>query len=67
MNHQGVSFYEISMINMNVVEAARRSGARKVTAMGTGSVYPFHAPGLPLKEDMIFLGRPHRVASRVVV
>ena len=25
--------------------------------MGTGAVYPF--PGLPLKEDMIFLGRPY--------
>ena len=59
MKHQGLSFYENSMINMNVIEAARRSGARKVTAMGTGSVYPFPSPGLPLKEDMIFLGRPH--------
>jgi GDP-L-fucose synthase len=27
--------------------------------MGTGAVYPFPSPGLPLKEDMIFLGRPH--------
>ncbi len=37
----------------------RRAGARKVTVMGTGAVYPFPSPGLPLKEDMIFLGRPH--------
>ena len=47
------------MINTNVVEASRRAGALKVTAMGTGAVYPFPSPGLPLKEDMIFLGRPH--------
>jgi GDP-L-fucose synthase len=59
MKHQGISFYENMMINTNVVEASRRAGARKVTAMGTGAVYPFPSPGLPLKEDMIFLGRPH--------
>ena len=47
------------MINTNVVEASRRAGARKVTVMGTGAVYPFPSPGLPLQEDMIFLGRPH--------
>ena len=40
-------------------KASRRAGARKITAMGTGAVYPFPSPGLPLKEDMIFLGRPH--------
>lgn len=59
MKHQGLSFYENLMINTNVVEASRRAGARKVTAMGTGAVYPFPSPGLPLKEDMVFLGRPH--------
>ena len=59
MKHQGVSFYENMMINTNVIEASRRAGARKVTAVGTGAVYPFPSPSLPLKEDMIFLGRPH--------
>jgi GDP-L-fucose synthase len=59
MKRQGASFYDNVMINTNVVEAARRAGARKVTVMGTGAVYPFPSPGLPLKEDMIFLGRPH--------
>jgi GDP-L-fucose synthase len=58
MKHQGPSFYENIMINTNVVEASRRAGARKITVMGTGAVYPFPSPGLPLKEDMIFLGRP---------
>jgi len=59
MKHQGASFYANCVINENVIEGSRRAGARKVTAMGTGAVYPFPAPGLPLKEDMIFLGRPH--------
>jgi GDP-L-fucose synthase len=59
MKNQGKSFYENCMINTNVVEASRRAGARKITVMGTGAVYPFPSPGLPLKEDMIFLGRPY--------
>jgi GDP-L-fucose synthase len=59
IKHQGSSFYENVVINTNVVEASRRAGARKITVMGTGAVYPFPSPGLPLKEDMIFLGRPH--------
>ena len=59
LKHQGSLFYDNCMINSNVVEAARRAGARKVTVMGTGAVYPFPSPGLPLKEDTIFMGRPH--------
>jgi GDP-L-fucose synthase len=59
MKNQGKSFYENCMINTNVVEASRRAGARKITVMGTGAVYPFPSPGLPLREDMIFLGRPY--------
>jgi GDP-L-fucose synthase len=59
MKHQGASFYENCVINTNVIEASRRAGAQKITVMGTGAVYPFPSPGLPLKEDMIFLGRPH--------
>jgi GDP-L-fucose synthase len=59
MKNQGKSFYENCMINTNVVEASRRAGAKKITVMGTGAVYPFPSPGLPLREDMIFLGRPY--------
>jgi GDP-L-fucose synthase len=59
MKNQGPLFYDNCMMNTNVVEASRRVGVRKVTVMGTGAVYPFPSPGLPLKEDMIFLGRPH--------
>lgn len=63
MKNQGLSFYDNCMINTNVVEASRRVGVRKITVMGTGAVYPFPSPGLPLKEDMIFSGRPHHAES----
>ncbi len=59
LKNQGPLFHDNVMMNTNVVEASRRAGARKITAMGTGAVYPFPSPGLPLKEDMIFMGPPH--------
>jgi GDP-L-fucose synthase len=59
LKHQGALFYDNCMINSNVVEAARRASVSKITVVGTGTVYPFPSAGLPLKEDMIFLGRPH--------
>lgn len=59
MNNPGQSFLENIQINTNVVEAARASGVKKVTAMGTGCVYPYPPLSLPLKEDHIFMGRPH--------
>jgi GDP-L-fucose synthase len=59
MNNKGISFYENVLINTNIVEAARISGVKKITVMGTGAVYPYPPPGLPLEEDMIFMGLPH--------
>jgi GDP-L-fucose synthase len=59
MNNKGISFYDNVMINTNVVESARLVNVRKITVMGTGAVYPYPSPGLPLKEDMIFQGWPH--------
>ncbi len=44
LKNQGMLFYENAMMNANVVEASRRAGARKVTVMGTGAVYPFPRP-----------------------
>jgi GDP-L-fucose synthase len=57
MKHQGLSFYENCMINTNVVEASQRSGARKITVMGTGAVYPFPSPG-PAPERRHDFSRP---------
>ena len=59
MNNPGQSFLENIQINTNVIEAARKSGVKKVTAMGTGCVYPYPPIRTPLVEDDIFMGRPH--------
>ena len=59
MNNKGISFYENVLINTNIVEAVRISKVKKITVMGTGAVYPYPPPGLPLKEEMIFMGSPH--------
>ena len=59
MMNQGLSFYDNSMINTNVVEAARLHGVEKITVMGPGAVYPYPPPGVPLREHMIHFGIPH--------
>ncbi|WP_170921079.1 NAD-dependent epimerase/dehydratase family protein [Enhydrobacter aerosaccus] len=59
MLNQGLSFYDNVVINTNVVEAARKYAVEKITVMGTGAVYPYPPPGVPLKEDMIHYGVPH--------
>ncbi|MHC2147788.1 GDP-L-fucose synthase family protein [Pseudomonas sp. 210_17 TE3656] len=59
MQNKALSFYDNVMINTNVVDASQKVGVKKITVMGTGAVYPFPSPGLPLREDMIFLGVPH--------
>ena len=58
LKNQGPLFYDNVMMNTNVVEASRRAGARKVTAMGTGAVYPFPSPGLPLERGHDLHGAP---------
>lgn len=63
MNNKGLSFYDNCMINTNVVHASHLNGVKKITAMGTGAVYPYPSPGLPLNEEMIFLGRPHHAEN----
>lgn len=59
INNPGQSFLENIQINTNVIDAAQRVGVRKITAMGTGCVYPFPPISLPLREEHIFMGRPH--------
>lgn len=63
MKNKALSFYDNVMINTNVVDAAHRVGVKKITVMGTGAVYPFPSPGLPLQENMIFLGEPHHAEN----
>jgi GDP-L-fucose synthase len=59
MKNKALSFYDNVMINTNVVDSAAKVGVKKITVMGTGAVYPYPSPGLPLKEEMIFFGHPH--------
>ena len=59
MCNKAQSFYENIMINTNVILGAQLAGTKKITVMGTGCVYPYPSPSMPLKEDMIFNGRPH--------
>jgi GDP-L-fucose synthase len=59
MMNKGSSFLKNTLINLSVVEASRRINVKKITAMGSGCVYPFPSPGLPLSEDMVWLGKPH--------
>lgn len=59
MKNRALSFYENVSINTHVIHAAHLAGTRKITVMGTGAVYPYPSPRLPLVEDDIFLGRPH--------
>ena len=54
----GQMFYENILINTNVIEAARKAGARKVVAVGSTAVYSDMVP-LPMREDDIWLGPPH--------
>ena len=62
MANQGRSFLENTLINTSVIDAARTSGAKKITVMGTNAVYPWPSV-LPLAEDGIFNGRPHSSES----
>lgn len=59
MKNQGLSFFDNNLINTSVVDAARLAGVKKITAMGTGAIYPFPPALLPLREETIFDGRPH--------
>lgn len=63
INNKALSFYENIMINTNVIDASYRSNVKKITAMGTGAIYPFPSPSLPLEEKMIFMGEPHHAEN----
>lgn len=51
--------YENVLINTHVVEQARRCGAKKIVAMGSGCVYPELKGQKELFEDQIWIGPPH--------
>jgi GDP-L-fucose synthase len=59
MRNKGSSYLDNVLINTHTVEAARLAGVRKIVAMGSGCVYPYPPPGVPLTEDMVWSGPPH--------
>jgi GDP-L-fucose synthase len=59
MRNKGSSFLDNTLINTHTIEAARLAGVRKIVAMGSGCVYPYPSPGVPLTEDMVWSGPPH--------
>lgn len=67
MQNKGLSYLDNTLINTHVVEASRLSGVKKVVAMGTGCIYPYPSPGLPLKENMIWLGYPHHAEDSYAI
>ena len=54
----GAAFHDNAVMNINVIEAARRAGCKKEVAAGTTAIYSDLAP-LPMKEDDLWLGSPH--------
>lgn len=54
----GRAYYENSMININVIEAARLCGAKKVVAAGTTAIYSDDTPR-PMLEKDVWFGIPH--------
>lgn len=58
MKNKALSFFDNILINTHVIHASHLVNVKKITVMGTGAIYPFPTD-LPLREEMIFSGRPH--------
>jgi GDP-L-fucose synthase len=54
--YRGEFMYQNIMITTNVIEAARRSGVRKLVNLGSSCIYPRRA-AQPMTEDMLLTGR----------
>ena len=53
--YRGQFIYENGMIEMNVIDAARRHGVRKLLFLGSSCIYPKRAQQ-PLKEEYLLTG-----------
>ena len=67
MKNKGLSYLDNCLINTHTVEACRLFGVKKVVAMGSGCVYPYPSPGLPLKENMMWMGSPHHAEDSYAI
>ena len=59
MENMGKAFLNNVLINTNVIEACREFEVKKIVAVGTIAAYPQEFGQNPIKEDIIFNGRPH--------
>lgn len=55
--HPGRFFYENLVMGVELIEAARRAGVKKVVIVGTICAYPKHTP-VPFREDALWDGYP---------
>jgi GDP-L-fucose synthase len=55
----GQMYFENAIMNANVIDAARVTGTRKISGVGTGCVYPVMYDGQFLDEKQIWDGPPH--------
>jgi len=55
--HPGRFFYENLVMGIELIEAARLTGVKKVATVGTICAYPKHTP-VPFKEDDLWSGYP---------
>ena len=58
MNYMAEFYYDNIMINTNVLEAARRTGVKKVVSFLSTCIFPASAQ-YPLTEDQLHNGQPH--------
>jgi len=58
MSYMGEFFYDSMAMNLNVLEAARRSGVRKVVSFLSTCIYPDNVK-YPLVENDLHMGEPH--------
>ena len=58
-NYKSDILFDNVMINTNVIEHARRSGVKKIVAMGSGCVYPELKGQEELFENQVWIGPPH--------
>jgi GDP-L-fucose synthase len=59
MENMGKAFLNNVLINTNVIEVCREFEVKKIVALGTIAAYPHEFGQNPIKEEIIFNGRPH--------
>jgi GDP-L-fucose synthase len=55
---QGQAYLDNTVMNTNVIEAARLAGASKIVALGSAAIYS-DVVTLPMTEEQIWAGPPH--------